>query len=186
VRRSLGALVVSFVLAGSALGGIAFAGPAHAQVPPVRALAVGDSITTGYGPYFVKKFAKRGLGQAAYKSFGGTNPCDHGWADWVRTYPWAQIDYVVIQDEYVQGSSPCPSVDAWRAAFQRVVDAAKAKSAFVIVPRGNRPDLTGVTGIDVLDLRVPHPDAADGVHYTTDGSKRYASKVVDAIDLRVD
>jgi hypothetical protein len=164
---------------------------AHAQGSTIQALAVGDSITAntsfappGYGKFFVKKFEARALGKAGYRAAQGSNPCTWPWADWIRDYPKARLDYVVIEDWYVQSdpSSTCADEDAWRSAMQGVVDAAKAKSAFVIVLAGDHPDISTVNGIDIRDSPVPAPDYPDGIHYTKPGYKLYAKSVVDLLD----
>jgi lysophospholipase L1-like esterase len=163
------------------------AAPAYAQNNTVQVLAVGDSITTnngnaapGYGGFFVAKFEERDLGKAHYIGQASTSPCATPWASWIRTFPKPRLDYVVLQDEFVMDdpNSPCASKQAWRAAWQDVVDAAKEKGAFVIVLDGHHPDLSSVTGIDVLDHPVPSPDFGDGVHYTSAGYKLYAKNVV--------
>jgi len=162
------------------------AAPAHAQGSTIQALAIGDSITysgtwpTGYGPIFEKKFENRGLGKAAYRGTAGATPCD-AWADWVRDYPKVRLDFVVIED-YAPGGAPCVSLDAYLAAFQELVDAAKAKAAYVIVLDGDHPDLSSVSGIDILDYPVPPPDNPDGIHYSQASYKLYAKNVVDLLD----
>ena len=85
-----------------------------------------------------------------------------------------------MQDDYRSGA--CSSEDLWRAKWQEVVDAAKAKGAFVIVLDGFHPDLSSITGIDMLDYAVPAANAADGVHYTSGGYKMYARNVVTLLD----
>jgi hypothetical protein len=164
---------------------------AHEQGTTVQVLAVGDSITwsgiaasPGYGRYLETKVEGHELGKAHYVGAPGTSPCSSPWASWIRTYPKARLDYVVLQDEFGMGdpSSPCPSKDAWRAAWQEVVDAAKAKGAFVIVLDGTHPNLYSVSGIDILDYPVPPSNYGDGVHYTSGGYKLYAKNVVDLLD----
>jgi lysophospholipase L1-like esterase len=184
LRRSFTAPRCLFVLAALALLIATVPQPAAAQGATIQALAVGDSITVGYGPAFVKKFEAKGLGKAGYAAYPATNPCSTPWAQWIRDYPKARLDYVVLEDFYQQGDpyeGACPSETAWRAAWQDLVNAAKEKSAYVIVLDGTHPDLSSVTGIDILDYPVPPPDFGDGVHYTDGGYKQYAANVVDLL-----
>jgi lysophospholipase L1-like esterase len=157
--------------------------PAAAQGSTIQAVALGDSITYGYGPSFVKKFERRGLGKAHYYGDIGSNACAHPWAQWLRDFPKARIDFVVLEDWYIQGRDygDCPSEEAWIAANQDLVDAAKEKSAFVIYLDGTHPDLSSVQGIDILNYPVPPPDLGDGIHYTDSGYKLYAKNVVDLL-----
>jgi hypothetical protein len=152
---------------------------------------MGDSITHGYGPYFVKKFERRNLGKGHWIGDIGYNPCVRPWAQQIRDLPKERIDFVVFEDHYIQNpysdfDPQCPSEDAWRAAWQQVIDAARAKGAFVIFLDGTHPEICGPTytlsGIDICDYPVPPPDQSDGVHYTTAGCKVYAKNVVDLLD----
>jgi hypothetical protein len=184
-RRAVLTVVVSGLSAlGLSLSLVLSPAPALAQGSAIQALAVGDSITVGYGPHFERKFEARALGKGHWVGKIATNPCSHPWAQWVRDFPKERLEYVVLQDHYVQNApfeGPCLSEDAWRAAFQDLVNAAKAKSAFVIVLDGTHPDLSTVQGIDILDYPVPPPDYGDGVHYTDAGDKVYAKNVVDLL-----
>jgi hypothetical protein len=153
---------------------------AHAQTATIQALAVGDSITVGYGPAFVTKFEARGLGKAHWIGTAGSVACD-AWADWITDFPKSRLDFVVIED-YAPGGAPCTDKAAYRAAMQDVVNAAKAKSAYVIVLDGRHPDLSAVAGIDILDYAVPAPDDPDCIHYTDEGYKLYAKNVVNLLD----
>ena len=167
--------------------GVGFEAPVHAQGSAIRALVVGDSITwwnptyAGYGPAFVRKFEARGLGAAEWRSEPGSSPCSAPWATWIRDYPEEQIDVVVLEDDYRTGA--CSSTDAWRLAWQDTVNAAKSKGAYVIVLEGTHPDLSSVSGIDILDYPVPPPDWGDGVHYSSGGYKLYARSVVNLLDF---
>jgi hypothetical protein len=162
--------------------------PANAQGSTVQVLAVGDSMIyepdgSGSGPVIVRKFGSRELGKANFRALGASNPCSAPWARWIRDYPKARIDYVVMEDHYVQGDGvegACPSKHAWRLAWQDLVNAAKEKGAFVIVLDGNHPDLSTVSGIDILDHPVPPCEACP--HYSNGGYKLYARNVVDLLE----
>ena len=155
--------------------------------PKFEALAVGDSITSfgsnGYGTHFRKIVERRGMGHAGSVGSPGTNPCGSPWGDWIRDYPKSHLDYVILEDWYVQDGDvdPCPSVAAWRAAWQETVNAAKAKGAFVIMLAGTHPDLSSVAGIDIREYPVPPADHPDGVHYTTEGYVAYARNVANLL-----
>jgi lysophospholipase L1-like esterase len=158
----------------------------------VTAFAIGDSITDsntgfspgpGYGEMFEREFAARGLGRAVFRGTPGSLPCD-AWVDWIRRYPGATIDYVIIED-YAPHGAGCASESAYKAAFQQLVRAAKAKHAFVIVLDGQHPNLSRVSGIDVLDYPVPPSNLGDGVHYTPAGYHRYADTVCDLVNWLV-
>jgi lysophospholipase L1-like esterase len=185
-RPALGALLAVIALSAT---GIAWPAPAAAQGTTIQALAIGDSITWwndtygGYGPAFERKFERRLLGKAAWRSQPGSNPCTAPWAQWVADFPKPRLDYLIVQDDYRPGA--CESEDLWRQRWQEVVDVAKSKGAFVIVLDGTHPDLSTVQGIDILDHPVPPPDLGDGVHYTRAGYKYYAKHVVDLLDSRI-
>jgi hypothetical protein len=154
--------------------------------------AVGDSITytpsppapdpTGYGPPLLTKVANAGIGHAWFRAYP-SGPCD-GWADWVTEDWHSHLDYVVFEDYYPSNPS-CQDVDEYRASFQAAVDAANAKGAYVIILDGDHPDLSSLTGVDILDYPVPPPDAADGIHYTDGGYKSYAANVVQLLDYLI-
>jgi hypothetical protein len=162
------------LLAAAALGA-AFSPPvadAPALATVVRVTVIGDSLTQQYAPAFEKLGRRHGL-VVRGQWYGGTNPIDHPWSTWVRT--WRDVDYVVLEDVFLPRDTQHTTAE-YLAAWQRLVDAARGvlgPGGQVVVMNGNHPDLSSIRGIDRFVDQVP-PDSRDGIHWTEAGARAEA------------
>jgi hypothetical protein len=164
-------------------------GTPSSATDPVVIVLIGDSLTEQYAPVFTAVASHQGAG-VLWSAFGGGNPVDSPWADWIthhRDYlaqvtgnAAAKVDYVVLQDQAVLGPHPGQvhhTAEEYVAAWQQAVDAAHAVlrparsdgvgEGEVIALAGNHPDISTVRGIDRL---LPVAPLDNGQHWTEAGA----------------